>query len=550
MPRLLTARRLAVLVPVLLALLAFAVTLGGGFVYDDQLVFDVQKDDRLRDPGQWHRYLFEPYHEGPDNLYRPAASLSFAVVWWLFGESPMPQHAVNWLLHAVISGMVAVLALRLQGPRIVAAVAGGLFALHPIHVEAVAGLIGRFELLCTLGTLGVCLMLCPDRPLNLWRAAPIVGWFALAILSKEQGMIVPVLAGLLAFARRLGGETLTPAAKPGAVAVALGLGGGLAGFVLLKENVLGLPFWWDRTFLEPYMQPMVLSEGLDRWLMPLVVLGWYTKLLLWPTNLSLDYGGDIIGHQASPADPHLWLGAAIFVAWAATVTIATAKAVAACRRPREEGSCDSVSRSPAGARSGLRLAESQLPSEGNELHPALLLWLLAGAALTYLPAANLLTIIGTIFGERLAYLPSVFVCLLMGFALTKLPRRGLIVLVLLIGPALAWQTVAYAVQWSDPRQLYRDQSAARPGGMRVALLAGTTAREAGDLEEAMHYADRAAEAWPRSHLPHVLRAWVWLEMDRPDDAEAAYVEAVRRQPGTAQALGQMIRSARAREGAE
>jgi hypothetical protein len=51
-------------------------------------------------------------------------------------------------------------------------------------------------------------------------------------------------------------------------------------------------------------------------------------------------------------------------------------------------------------------------------------------------------------------------------------------------------------------------------------------------------------------LPHVLRAWVWLEMDRPDDAEAAYVEAVRRQPGTAQALGQMIRSARAREGAE
>src|SRR5438477_12841022 len=104
-------------------------------------------------------------------------------------------HAVNVELYAGVCALVAELARRLS-PRsssiLVATVAGLLFAAHPIHVEAAAYIVGRAELMAALGALAA-LVLFLRRPMTTGRALAIVGCFMLSLLSKEQGMLVPLL---------------------------------------------------------------------------------------------------------------------------------------------------------------------------------------------------------------------------------------------------------------------------------------------------------------------------------------------------------------------
>src|SRR5436190_5468840 len=121
------------------SLLLYAITLGGTYVYDD---FDILFNDaRLRNPDQWKLYLTQSYNGGVDNLYRPLVSMTYAVQWWLHGDRPWAFHLVNILLHAGVCALVAELARRLSGTR-AAYVAGLLFAALPIHVEAVANIVG------------------------------------------------------------------------------------------------------------------------------------------------------------------------------------------------------------------------------------------------------------------------------------------------------------------------------------------------------------------------------------------------------------------------
>ncbi|MGB7160425.1 MAG: hypothetical protein WBD40_20325, partial [Tepidisphaeraceae bacterium] len=127
-----------------LAIALFAITLGGTYIYDDLYIIGL--DPRIKDPSLWGQFWTKDYFNGgADNLYRPLVSMSYAVQWQLHGDRPWAFHLVNVLLHALASAGVAELARRLGGLR-VGYVAGLLFAAHPVHVEAVANIVGRAEL--------------------------------------------------------------------------------------------------------------------------------------------------------------------------------------------------------------------------------------------------------------------------------------------------------------------------------------------------------------------------------------------------------------------
>jgi len=168
--------------PPLLALVVYASTLGGTFVYDDRIL-DI--DLRYSTPRYWYLFWIDQYWpHGIDNLYRPLSCMTFAVQKWLHGNLAWPYHLVNWLLHAGVSAMVALLANRVANLR-AAWVAGVLFAVHPIHVEVVAGIVGRLDLLCALPML-LAMYLFP-RPMTARRVVAIVACFFGAVLSKETG---------------------------------------------------------------------------------------------------------------------------------------------------------------------------------------------------------------------------------------------------------------------------------------------------------------------------------------------------------------------------
>ena len=89
----------------------------------------------------------------------PLVSLSFAVEAWGHGDRAWPFHLINVLLHATVCGLVAVLGARLVNQS-VGLLAGLLFAAHPLHVEAVTGIVGRSELMLTIGVLGLAAFVC------------------------------------------------------------------------------------------------------------------------------------------------------------------------------------------------------------------------------------------------------------------------------------------------------------------------------------------------------------------------------------------------------
>jgi hypothetical protein len=434
----------------LLAVALYAVTLAGTYVYDDVAI--VRDDPRVRHAGQWGRLWTSGYFDGGlDNLYRPLTSTSYAVQWWLHGDRPWAFHAVNVLLHAAVAAAVALVAYRATGRAAAAWGAGLIFAAHPIHVEAVANIVGRAELAAALPLLG-SLALLARRPLTPARAAAVLACGVVAVLCKEQGLIAPALWVLVA--------TLLWTARPTGRERSVATGSAVltlwawAAYLLLREHFLR--FDWDRGLLDRAVQPMFRSAGVDRWLLPVALLGRYAVLLAWPAHPSPDYGGDVIGSAWHSADPYFWIGLAVAVAWAAGAGVAIRRLAGELAR-----------RGPAeGPRPSVRGPNSALFS-------------LLAMAVSYALVGNLLTIIGTIFAERLAYLTSAFAAVLVGWALCRLRPRLRVALLATVLVPMSIQTVRSAVEWNHPRALFARALADHPGSINLHLLLADADRQAG-----------------------------------------------------------------------
>lgn len=83
---------------------------------------------------------------GSHGSYRPLAVASFKLNHLLDGFKPLGYHLGNVLLHCLATALVLRLGRHLIPSRTGAAIAGLLFAAHPVHTEAVAGVVGRADL--------------------------------------------------------------------------------------------------------------------------------------------------------------------------------------------------------------------------------------------------------------------------------------------------------------------------------------------------------------------------------------------------------------------
>ena len=135
----------------LACLAAYANGLTGTFTYDDKAI--VRDNLRIRAPDRVPDLFTTPYFGGPRGTgtnYRPVLLLSYAVQWWIHGQDAMAFHVVNLVLHVGASLLLGSLLLSAGFGAPPAAVASLLFALHPVHVEAVTSLVGRGETLAAV----------------------------------------------------------------------------------------------------------------------------------------------------------------------------------------------------------------------------------------------------------------------------------------------------------------------------------------------------------------------------------------------------------------
>lgn len=358
-------------------LVTYANGLGGAFTYDDKAI--VRDNPRIRTPANLKQIFMTSYFGSPrgsGTVYRPLTLVTYALQWWIHAREAAAFHVVNLLLHIGATLLLASLFLRVGIPPGAGFAAALLFAVHPVHVEAVTSLVGRAELLVAIFTLlylQIALRLF-RRPFFVSRL-PILLLallaYELAVLSKESGSSAPALAFLLfVFVSEGRLRDRIRRALLGGMPVLAGSAIALAGYFLFRHHVLGGFIVSPGSGFFEVENALAPLATWPRMANACLIFFRYLGRIVLPLHLSADESAWSID-PAEGSSP-LAIGAVLLLAATAV------------------------------------LALWRLSSRS----PLALGFLFCGLAL--LPASNLLFPIGTIFAERLVYLASAGICLAAG----------------------------------------------------------------------------------------------------------------------------------------
>ena len=430
--------RLGLAFVLMVAALAYANALANGFVLDDGPII---RDNPLvhSTDGLWRSFVLPYWPESfPAGQYRPLGTISYTIDWLISGGDPRWFHLVNVLWHVVATAAVFVLAAELLSPM-GAVVAALLFGIHPVHVEAVANIVGRLE---CMAAVFVLVAVIAHRRKSRWTPA----LFALGMLSKENAIVFLAIAAahdllLTTDWRAAFKERRWQYAGYGIVAV--------------LYAALFFAVFHDR----PMTNPSRGLIGLDMFeRLPVVanIIPHYIRLLLVPADLSASYAPNVIRLQPSLGGVLLGVAlAGIFVA-AFVVTV----------RDR---------RWPV-----LAFA---------------LLWI----PITLSPVANVF-FPSVLLAERTLYLPSVGACLALGAVAERLvfsrPRVVVAVMAMMV-LGFALRTWTRTPVWRSDRVFIMTMYAERPESYEAHLAVGSVLKGAGRYVEAERELNHARQLFPR-----------------------------------------------------
>lgn len=282
------------LVIALLAIAASVTSLRNGFTYDDRwIIVDNGRVHSIR--ALWHYFAetYWPFKTG-GALYRPFMIFAYSVQWVLGGESPLLFHLVNVLLAVACSVAVFWVAGFLVAPG-VAWLAAALFAVHPVHVEAIANVVGQAELWAALVVLLAFGLYARDRRDGaLRRETGVVIWFLFVtgLFIKEHVIVLPALlvaAEWLLYRDNSAWHRLRRLRLllwPMLVVI--------VAYLAIRVRVLG-DIGGDA------LHPSLNNRGLvERVFIMLDVFPEYGRLLLWPERLFADYSPRQLMVYATP----------------------------------------------------------------------------------------------------------------------------------------------------------------------------------------------------------------------------------------------------------
>jgi len=466
---------LALLLVAGLAAAPFLPTLKASFLnYDDPWQITQNPYIRSLSPTNLLHILTRPIYQ----IWLPTKTLSYALDYALWGLDPRGFHATSVTLHAAAAVLVFLLARRLLGGRLGATVAAVLFAVHPVHVEAVAWLSARKDLLSTVFVLVSVLGF-----LRWWEGAGRGKWFWYAVSlaaflaasrAKPTAHVLPVLLVCLGWVQPEGGEggkesrgrlwRLLLAVLPFFL-LAVGLS--------LVDWSLARGFGYTaRRSAGGVLKAAVASAAAAR----------YLRLLFFPVGLSPQYR---VSRPGGFADPWVLVGAAF---WAAGVVLAGW----ALRRRRPAGSA--------------------------------LAWYLVAV----LPVCGLLPIsVPSPVADRYLYLPSVGACLVAGWGVGVLAGRlergwrgALAVALGVVVTAFAVQSWVTSGIWRDSETLWSAVLERDPKNYNAEVNLGAALFDRGDYEGALEHYRRATELAPG--LIHAYRSLGAIHLLKGELDEARY----------------------------
>ena len=422
--------------------------------------------------------------------WHPLTWLSHMLDVELFGLSPGPHHLVNAALHAGNAVLVFLVFRRMTGATWRSALVAALFAVHPTHVESVAWVAERKDVLSTLfGLLALLVYAAYARRGGPLRYAGVLALFALSLLAKPMWVTLPFLLLLLDVwpLQRWSATPIPRDAGPPASP-----GHGLGRLVLEKLPLLALSaassvvtvVAQERGGAVAGLQ-LELGSRLGN---ALVAYARYVGKTLWPSPLAVYYPFDVGGLPA-------W---AVALAAAFLLGVTVLSVLGARRMP----------------------------------------WLLVGWAWflgTLVPVIGLVQVGGQAMANRYTYLPSIGLFVIVAWGGNALAARwrlgtafrAVAVVGLVALASVTWNQIGY---WSSHVTLFRHALAVEPpSALALGLLADGLRRE-GKVAEALPFAEQAVRLEPGAahHWIHLGLTYRYLR--RLPEARGAFQRAIAADP--------------------
>ena len=438
--------------------------------------------------------------------YRPLTVLTFRLNYLVHELAPLGYHLVNLCLHTGVTLLYHSLCCSLLS-RPAAALAALLFAVHPVHTEAVTGVVGRAELLASLFFLYALLRyqrLSADRRSVGWRCLMLVSVLvSMSMLCKEQGITVIAvcaiheifvnqklsLRDIVMFSHVVSGGKVGVPACLRLAAQRIGLLA-ITGLVLMlfRLRIMGsqLPVFTK------FDNPAAVAAMPTRQLTFNYLIAVNSKLLLAPVDLCCDWTMNTIPLVQSVGDAR---------------NLATILAYSVLAHLAYKGLSNSH-------------PESSVIFTGLGL-----------LVFPFIPASNLLFPVGFVVAERILYLPSMGFCLLVAFGCDKLFRRGggwrylTIMGVCLVLASHSCKTVLRNLDWRNEYLLFKSGLKVNSGNAKLFNNVGHALESQGKYEEALGYFNAAVTVQPDDIGAHINVGRTYNHMTLFEEAEAAYLKA-------------------------
>jgi Tfp pilus assembly protein PilF len=476
----------------LVTLLVYLPAMRYGFVnYDDQ---DYVTDNFMVQKGLTWAGIKWAFTTGHASNWHPITWLSHMTDCELFGLNPSGPHLINVLFHAANTILLFILLRRLTGALWPCAFIAALFAWHPLHVESVAWISERKDVLSTffalLALLSYAKFVKEKCRRSFWFA---LTFFALGLMSKPMLVTLPFVMLLLDFwpLNRVAGCQLKVT------------GSQAPNLPPATFNRLALEKWpffllaaisCVITYLAQRNGEAVASLGLVplhyRFLNTVISYGCYLLKMVWPVNLAVNY----------PLRDHLsWT----YAATSAAALFLISWLVWRCRT--------------------------------NLYLPVGWLWFLG----TLVPVIGLVQVGSAALADRYTYFPLVGIFIAATFGSCDLanrfhiPKKVLAAAGILILAACLILTENQLRYWRDSETLFTHALAVTENNHVAHIDLGVTLEEKGELNEALAHYRAAEQLSPELYQVHNNLGALLDKMGHPVQALAEFREAVRISPDLA-----------------
>jgi tetratricopeptide (TPR) repeat protein len=451
----------------------FGQTVGHEFVNFDDPNY-VSENPQIHAGLNWQSIVWAFTHVHSHN-WHPLTTMSHMLDWQLFGAKPGAHHFVNVLLHTIGAVLLFLLLEQMTGRIWPSAFVAAIFAIHPLHVESVAWISERKDVLS-----GVFFMLTLltyfryTRKPGVGRYLTMSFLFACGLMSKPMLVTLPIVLLLLDYwpLERFGKLNAKKLIAEKIPLLVLSIGSAVATLIVQSGGVGLVP-----------LEVLPLSWRITNALAAYLVYIWQ---MIWPADLALIY--------RHPGKLPIWQ-----VAGAAAVLIAVMLAVFALRK-----------RSP-------YLVVGWL-------------WYLV----MLVPVLGLVQVGGQAHADRYTYLPQIGLCLAVSWGVIDLAsfRRyyGAILgaAVAIIISALAFRAAGQVWYWHDSERLWRHSLAVTTQNDMAHLGLGQLFLDQKRLDDAIAELQTVVARHPNDFDARLRLAGALSEKkDRMNDAIAEYEAAAK-----------------------